>query len=193
MISMLTGHISHKSSKYIIIDVSGVGYKVFTTTDNILNIGKNSKDKITLWTYLAVRENAMDLYGFSSVSELNFFELLITISGIGPKTALGILNIASIESIEKAVQNNDAVYLTKMSGIGKKVVEKIVMELKDKITISSHNPENEKIMKNDSDALEALKSLGYRENESREALKKIAKNNIDTSAKVKEALKILGK
>ena len=193
MISMLTGHISHKSSKYIIIDVSGVGYKVFTTTDNILNIGKNSKDKITLWTYLAVRENAMDLYGFSSVSELNFFELLITISGIGPKTALGILNIASIESIEKAVQNNDAVYLTKMSGIGKKVAEKIVMELKDKITISSHNPENEKIMKNDSDALEALKSLGYRENESREDLKKIAKNNIDTSAKVKEALKILGK
>jgi Holliday junction DNA helicase RuvA len=190
MISRLSGSIIHLDSKYVILDVNGVGYKVFTTSDIITKLGKQ---KAVLWTYLAVRENALDLYGFLTPSELSFFELLITISGIGPKTAMGILNVASIEALETAVQNEDATHLIKVSGIGKKLAEKIVMELKDKVEKVSHTPESKSAMKNDSDALEALKSLGYTQSEAREALKKVDKKLGKTSDKIKEALKILGK
>lgn len=192
MISRLTGTIAHIDLKYIVLDVNGVGYKVATTADIMSKIGKDEKE-ITLWTYLAVRENAMDLYGFLSLAELNFFELLITISGIGPKTALGILNVASVHAIETAVQTGDTSHLTKVSGVGKKVAEKIVMELKDKVGTVAHTPESEKAMRGDADALEALKSLGYSQNEARDALKKVSKESTKTSDKVKEALKILGK
>jgi Holliday junction DNA helicase RuvA len=135
----------------------------------------------------------MDLYGFTSMDELNFFELLITISGIGPKTALGIMNAASIETLQIAVQTGESSHLTKISGIGKKVAEKIIMELKDKIEIVSHTPESKSAIKNDSDALEALKSLGYSQSEARDALKEVSKDKEKTSDKIKEALKILGK
>ncbi len=192
MISRLTGDIVHRDLKYIIMDVSGVGYKAFTTVDILSKLG-HEKSAVTLWTYLAVRENALDLYGFLTLRELNFFELLLTISGVGPKTALGILNSASIEAIETAVQTGDSSHLTKVSGIGKRVAEKIVMELKDKIEKVSHTPESKSAMKNDSDALEALKSLGYSQNEAREALKEIPKTTTKTNEKIKEALKILGK
>jgi holliday junction DNA helicase RuvA len=192
MISRLTGTIVHTDPKYIVLDVEGVGYKIFTTVDIITRLVKNEK-KITIWTYLAVRENSMDLYGFLSLEELNFFELLITISGIGPKTALGILNNASVHSLETAIQTGETSHLTKVSGIGKKVAEKIVRELKDKFETVVHTPESERAMRNDSDALEALKSLGYSQNESRDVLKKLPKTITKTSDKLREALKILGK
>jgi len=192
MISKLTGQIAHIDPKYVILDVNGVGYKVFVTADILTKIGKD-KEITTLWTYQAIRENAMDLYGFTTLGELNFFELLITISGIGPKTALGILNSASVESIQNAVQTGDTSHLTKVSGIGKKVAEKIVLELKDKIEKIAHTPESKSAMKNDSDALEALKSLGYTQYEARDALKELPKTITKTNDKIKEALKILGK
>ncbi len=192
MISRLTGTIAYIDPKYIVLDVSGVGYKVATTSDILSKLGKD-EEKVTLWTFLAVRENALDLYGFLTLAELNFFELLITISGIGPKTALGILNAASVHAIETAVQTGDTSHLTKVSGIGKKVAEKIVMELKDKIDKVAHTPESKSAMKNDADALEALKSLGYTQNEARDVLKELPKTITKTSDKVREALKVLGK
>lgn len=191
MISRLNGSVVHIDPKYAILDVRGVGYKVFVTSDTIFKVKVD--DTLMIWTYMAVRENALDLYGFLSLKELSFFELLITISGIGPKTALGILNSASIEAIETAVQTADTTHLTKVSGIGKKVAEKIVMELKDKIEKISHTPESKSAMRGDADVIEALKALGYRDNEAREALKEIDKSIKDTSAKIKAVLKILGK
>lgn len=191
MISRLNGSVTHIDPKYIVLDVGGVGYKVSVTSDTIFKIKVD--DTLIVWTYLAVRENALDLYGFLSLRELSFFELLITISGIGPKTALGILNSASVEAIETAVQTADTTHLTKVSGIGKKVAEKIVMELKDKIEKISHTPESKSAMRGDADVIEALKALGYRDNEAREALKEIDKSIKDTSAKIKAVLKILGK
>ena len=190
MISRLKGPILHIDPKYIVIEAGGVGYKVFTTADMLSKVGKE-KEEMVVWTYLAVRENAMDLYGFTSLHELNFFELLITISGIGPKTALGILNSASVQAIETAVQTGDTSHLTKVGGIGKKIAEKIVLELKDKIEKVSHTAESKTAMKNDSDALEALKALGYSQNEARDALKELPKNITKTNDKIKEALKIL--
>ncbi len=192
MISRLTGLIAHIDPKYIVLDVQGVGYKVFTTVDIMNKLGKTD-EPATFWTYLAVRENALDLYGFSSLSELNFFELLITISGIGPKTALGILNAAPVGTLLTAVQTGETSHLTKISGIGKKVAEKIVLELKDKVEKFTHTEESKSAMKNDSDALEALKSLGYSQNEARDVLKELPKTITKTNDKIREALKILGK
>lgn len=192
MISRLTGLIAHIDPKYIVIDVQGVGYKLYTTVDIMNKLGKTD-EPATFWTYLAVRENALDLYGFSSLSELNFFELLITISGIGPKTALGILNAAPVGTLLTAVQTGETSHLTKISGIGKKVAEKIVLELKDKVEKFTHTEESKSAMKNDSDALEALKSLGYSQNEARDVLKELPKTITKTNDKIREALKILGK
>lgn len=192
MISRLTGTIVHFDPKFIVLDVNGVGYKVSVSPDILTKLDK--KGPVTLWTYLAVRENALDLYGFNSLSELNFFELLNTISGIGPKTAMGILNVASVQSLESAIQTGDTSHLIKVSGLGKKVAEKIVMELKDKVDgITTKTPEQEQYMKTDADALEALKSLGYSPTEARDVLKKIPKTITKTNDKIKEALKILGK
>jgi Holliday junction DNA helicase RuvA len=191
MISRLTGSIVHTDLKYVVLDVNGVGYKVAVGPDIFSKIDK--KGPLTLWTYLAVREDALDLYGFISLAELKFFELLITISGIGPKTAMGILNVASIHSLEAAIQTGDTTHLTKVSGIGKKIAEKIVLELKDKVIEVSGGAEHTQLMKNDADALEALKSLGYSPTEARDALKGLPKTITKTTDKVKEALKILGK
>jgi Holliday junction DNA helicase RuvA len=191
MISRLTGMLVHSDLKYIVLDVNGVGYKVSVGPDIFSKIDK--KEPLTLWTYLAVREDAMDLYGFLTLAELKFFELLITISGIGPKTAMGILNLATVHSLETAIQTGDTTHLTKFSGIGKKMAEKIVLELKDKVIEISGTAEHKQIMKNDADALEALKSLGYTPAEARDALKELPKTFTKTNEKIKEALKILGK
>ncbi len=193
MIAKLSGTIAHLDLKYLVLDTGPVGYKVFINSDIFIKVDKNRSQNLTLWTYLAVRENALDLYGFPTLADLNFFELLITISGIGPKTAMGILNVANVQTIETAVQTGDTSHLTKISGIGKKVAEKIVMELKDKVSTIAHTPEHRETMKNAADALEALKSLGYTHNEARDALKELDKKITKTSDKVKEALKILGK
>jgi Holliday junction DNA helicase RuvA len=192
MISKLTGKIAHSDLKYIVLDVNGVGYKVTTNSDTITRISGTSKE-VELWTYLAVRENALDLYGFENLRELNFFELLITISGIGPKTAMGIMNAAPLETLETAIQTEDSTHLTRINGIGKKVAEKIIMELKGKVTAVAHTPESKNAMRNDSDALEALKSLGYSQSEARDALKEVSKKVEKTSDKIKEALKVLSK
>jgi Holliday junction DNA helicase RuvA len=168
--------------------MNGVGYKVFATGDTVLSytVGKHA----SLWTYLAVRDTAMDLYGFPTIQELNFFELLISVSGIGPKTALGILNVASVNTLHLAIQSNDTSHLTKVSGIGKKNAEKIVLELKDKID-SIALPEHAAAIRGDADIIEALRALGYRDAESREALKKIDRTLVGTGAKIKAVLKIL--
>ncbi len=187
MIGTLKGTVQYKDLHSLIVDVSGVGYKVSVTTDSALDAMPG--DPITLWTYLAVRENALDLYGFKDKENLEVFELLITISGIGPKTALGILNVASIDMLKQAVAEDDISYLTRVSGIGKKNAEKIVLELRDKLVTTS--TEKGLNLRAEGDALEALVSLGYSERDAREALKKIPKEIENTSERVKQALKLL--
>jgi Holliday junction DNA helicase RuvA len=120
-------------------------------------------------------------------SELEFFEMLINVSGIGPRSALAILGIASIETLRKAIGTGDISYLTKISGIGKKTAERIVIELRDKMGIGLEGSS----LQGELDVLEALKSLGYSQNEAREALKKVSPD-ADTNTKIREALKILG-
>ncbi len=188
MISKITGQVIHKADKFLIVETNNIGYKVFGTAD-LLNLAR-AEQELKIWTYLAVRENALDLYGFVDKKELDFFELLITISGVGPKTALNILNVANVDSLRKAVSTGETAHLTKVSGLGKKMADKIVLELKGKL--GSYEEINLGL-KEEIDALEALKALGYSHKESREALQEINKEITTTSGRVKAALKHLGK
>jgi Holliday junction DNA helicase RuvA len=185
MIGYLKGKIIKEDLKSVVLNVSGVGYKIHTNTASLSL--KKSLDA-EFWTYLAVRENSLDLYGFATEEELSFFELLITVSGIGPKSAMGILSLASLSNLQHAISTGDIGHLTKVSGIGKKNAEKIVIELKDKIRKMTDDLSSS--TSGDVDALEALQALGYSERESREALKSVTDLK-DAGEKVKKALKIL--
>jgi Holliday junction DNA helicase RuvA len=193
MIGHLTGKIIHSDLKFVILDVADVGYKINTNRPGAEVAGAlrgSPAEVVSFWTYLAVRENALDLYGFQTHEELNFFELLISVSGIGPKSALGILSLASLSNLRRAISTGDTGHLTKVSGIGKKAAEKIVLELKDKIDSVGGGDTNAEFLSGDIDALEALKSLGYSERESREALKKV-EGALGAGEKVRKALKLL--
>jgi Holliday junction DNA helicase RuvA len=187
MIASLAGTVRHKDLNSLVVDVGGVGYRVFVTGDTAVEVVPSQS--VFLWTHLAVRETSLDIFGFPEREGLEIFELLITISGIGPKTALGILNAASPATLRQAVGTGDTSYLTRVSGIGKKNAEKIVLELKDKI----HVREEEKTgdARSEGDALEALVSLGYSERDARDALKKVPKETTGASERVKAALKLL--
>jgi len=190
MIAHIEGTVIHKSDKFLVVDVSGVGYKVFTAPDTLASFSDG--DKASLWTYMAVRENALDLYGFTTHDEMSFFELLLDVSGIGPKSALGILSVASIDTLKKAIATGDTSYLNKVSGIGKKTAEKIVIELRDKLHAHKGEDGVSNGLRGESDIVEALKSLGYSAQEARDALKRIPHTIEGTNARIKEALKILG-
>ena len=167
----------------------GVGYKINVSPDTLSKTQKTGEE-VSLWIHTNVREDALDLYGFKERPELEFFEMLIGVSGIGPRSALAILGIATIETLRKAIGTGDTTYLTKISGIGKKTAERIVIDLRDKMA-SEYSEQTGSSLQIELDALEALKSLGYSQNEAREALKKTA-SGTDTNTKIREALKILG-
>lgn len=191
MIAHLTGTIIQKTDKSLIISVGGVGYQVFVSTD-ILSRSPAIGETIELSTYMSVRENAMDLFGFETIDEKHFFELLLSVSGIGPRSALSILSIAPMTTIKKAIGSGDTSYLTKVSGIGRKTAEKIVVELRDKLSALGHNDESGSL-RGESDIIEALQSLGYSLNDSRNAVKQVADTTVGTNERIKEALKILGR
>ncbi len=194
MISKLRGKISYTDDKSIILDVSGVGYRVSLTKTDLAELthSKESAKEVTLWTYLSVKEDALDLYGFIDKTDLDFFKLLISISGIGPKKALGILSVAPVETLKKALRSRDTSYLTQVSGIGRKNAEKIVMELKDKFT-ALEGGEDFISLREETDAIEAIKSLGYSTGEARDALQKIDPSITKISDRIKGALKHLGR
>ena len=185
MIGSIKGKIILKTNKFLIVETGGVGYKINVSPDTLSKL-KKANENVSFWTHTHVREDILDLYGFLDRQELEFFEMLINVSGIGPKGALSILGIASIETLRKAISTGDTAYLTKVSGIGRKTAEKIIIELRDKMGEEKTGTS----LQGELDALEALKSLGYSQAEAREALKKILPNT-DTNTKIREALKIL--
>jgi len=185
MIGYIEGEVIAIGAKSVTLKSGGIGYRIFATSETIESM-RNKKGPVALWTHLAVRENALDLFGFPLKEDRDFFELLITIPGIGPKSALGVLNAVSVKTLTAAVSKNDTSYLTKVSGIGRKTADKIMLELKGKIVGEAG------ILSEDGDVMEALKSLGYSERDIRETLKKIPDSIEDTSLRVKEALKLLG-
>ncbi|MBI3633176.1 MAG: Holliday junction branch migration protein RuvA [Candidatus Vogelbacteria bacterium] len=193
MISQLKGKITFANDKFVVLDVSGVGYRVNLTSTDLAELAqKDIAQNQTFWTHLAVREDSMELYGFINKNELDFFELLISISGIGPRKALGILSVAPVETLKKALRSRDTSYLTQVSGIGKKNAEKIVLELKDKFA-AIESGEDFTSLREESDAVAAIKSLGYSSGEARDALQKVNSSITKLNDRIKEALKNLGK
>jgi holliday junction DNA helicase RuvA len=184
MIGMLIGTVSGTRGNNLIVNVGGVGYVV--AVRSIFDFPKGSE--IKLHTHLAVRENALDLYGFVLPEELRMFEELIKLPKIGPKSAMQILMQADVATLRQAVETADAVYLTKMSGIGKKTAEKIVNELKDMFDNDLTAPN---LPHGDSDVIDALLALGYAHKDIREAILKLKPEVTDTRKRITEALKIL--
>ncbi len=188
MIAYLRGKIILKESSSLVLEVNNVGYKVYCRP--LLLEEVRLGQELELHTYQHIRENALDLFGFKNLEELEIFKKLNSVTGIGPKTALGVLTVASPEEIFAAVGRDDPSLLTKVSGIGKKTAERIVLELKGKL------PQALKVAEESSgnaEVIEALMGLGYKINDAREAVKKIPRHVQETSEKVRAALKLLGK
>ncbi|HOB90245.1 MAG TPA: Holliday junction branch migration protein RuvA [Candidatus Colwellbacteria bacterium] len=186
MIYSLKGKLEGKGSGYVIVETSGVGYKVFfpaSSENKLPGIGK----EIKLYTELRIKKDeGFDLYGFLYKEERDFFELLNTVSGIGPKTALGILNLASVGDLKAAIADGNKDILVKSIGIGKKTGERLITELKDKIFI----PESgKKSAAWDEDVYQALLELGYKSKDAKEAVVKINPNLKTSAERLKEALK----
>ena len=179
------------AERFIVLNVHDVGYKIFCGTDTLAKVPEKGV-RVKLWTHTHVREDMLDLYGFMHFAELEFFELLISISGIGPRGALSVLGVAPVDTLKKAIAAGDTSYLTRVSGIGKKTAEKIVLELREKMSgkgVTIDAPE----LKDEADALEALIGLGYSQREAREALATVPDSVASVEKRVGAALQKLGK
>ncbi len=175
MISHIKGILVEKLPTLVVLDLTGIGYEInipVTTFEKLPELGK----KLHLFTYLHVREAVMQLYGFWSENDRSLFKHLISVSGVGPRLALGILSGVSAEKFILAVANNNLSVLTKISGVGKKTAQRLVIELKDKLAqsvdlISSPHMQTMTVVE---EAITALVSLGYRQFEARKAVEKVA-------------------
>lgn len=197
MIAYLNGILELKFNGYIIIDVMGVGYKVFMSETSINKLGEIG-DKVKVYTHYHVREDEISLYGFLNIEELNMFELLISVSGVGAKSALNTLAYIEPSTFALAVVSNDTSKLVKIPGIGAKTAARIVLELKDKL-------KNQDIVKNKVDKIEsnienkenieeaitALQVLGYNRKEIEKTFEKIEDTNISLEELIKKGLKYL--
>ena len=186
MIGSLRGRVAGIVRETAVIETSGVGYGVFVPASCLARISEG--DELFLWTHLAVRETAHDLYGFETKEELMWFELLLSVSGIGPKSALSILNAADTRALEGAVAAQDASGLSKNFGIGKKTAEKIVLELREKVRASGPKRES-----GGDDVTDALIALGYTAREAREAAQAVSPEHAETEARIREAIRIAAK
>jgi holliday junction DNA helicase RuvA len=178
MIALLTGRLAFKAPSHLALDVQGVGYEVFIPLSTYYNL-PNVQDSLTLSIHTHVREDAIQLFGFSTPQEKDAFVLLLSVSGIGPKSALGILSALPVSDLVSAIQSGDVEKLETVPGIGKKSAGRLVLELKDKL-IKLHPalvPSDAQLLKGRDvefdDALSALTNLGYRTSDAKEALKAV--------------------
>jgi len=191
MIYQLSGTLLGKRETFAIVDVAGVGYQVFlsaTTIGLLPDVGA----QVTLFTFHHVKEDGMSLYGFLNENELRFFELLITVSGVGPKSALSVLASDTVEHLMAAILEGRAELLARASGVGKKTAERVVLELKSKI----HLPESHSIaerMDTDSEVEELLVGLGYLRGQVKKAVSEVGKTATTLEDKIRKSLQILGK
>ena len=168
MLYNLKGTLTVSDVNFIVVECGGVGFKCFTTLNTVKQIGKTG-DTVNVYTYLAVREDAMDLYGFSSLAELDAFKLLITVSGIGPKAAVSILSELSPDKLAVCIASGDAKAITRAQGVGKKTAERVVLELKDKMGAIAVGDVSDAVSSaasvsansDSAEAVEALVALGY--------------------------------
>jgi Holliday junction DNA helicase RuvA len=190
VIAELEGRVSRLSPTHLVVMVGGVGYRVAVTPSTVER-ATHSRDHMRLLVHTVVRDDAIDLYGFAAEDELDLFELLLTVSGVGPKTALGIIGGAAVDVLREGLASGDAAYLTKVAGVGKKQAERLVLELKGKVGSLGASPVSG-TAGGGADAVEALAALGFSEADARAA---VAKQDRSLSAEeiVRRALKELGR
>jgi Holliday junction DNA helicase RuvA len=201
MIALLTGRLAFKAPTQLALDVQGVGYEVFIPLSTYYSL-PNSNDSLSLYIHTHVREDAIQLFGFITQQEKDAFVLLTTVSGIGPKSALGILSALPVSDMVSAIQSADVEKLETVPGIGKKTAGRLVLELKDKVAklhpglgpsteVAGHSPDP-----TFDDALSALTNLGYRVQDAKEALKQVRKSrpgSVSLQDLIRETLKDLAR
>lgn len=198
MIAYVKGVLDTKTNAYVIIDVQGIGYRVFMPSKSIESLGETG-EIVKVYTYYYVREDNISLYGFSSNEELRMFELLISVSGIGAKSAITMLSEISPSSFALAVISDDVSKLVKIQGIGKKTAARIILELKDKLKTESAMEESEEIStviekeSDEGEAVAALQVLGYTRKEIEKAFEKLDTKNLGLEEIIKQGLKYLAK
>jgi Holliday junction DNA helicase RuvA len=192
VIAHVLGTVVEKFAGAVIVDVSGVGYEVQVALPDYEAVMLN--ETVKLHTYHHVREQAQELFGFSSLAAKKLFEMLITVQGVGPKAALAILSLGASEHVRNAIANSDSVFIAKASGVGKKTAERVVVDLADKVGLPTHygkdGPVQAELDTND-EALEALMALGYSLADASQALEGIDPN-LSTGRRVSQALKRAG-
>lgn len=192
MLYNINGVLTVTDVNYIVVECGGVGFKCFTTLNTVKNIGRVG-DKVNVFTYLSVREDALDLYGFSTAEELESFKLLITVSGIGPKAAVSILSELSPDRLAVCIASGDAKAIMRAQGVGKKTAERVVLELKDKMGSISVSGNSQAVANAASasensvsaEAVEALVALGFSQTDA-----SVAVGAMDKSLSVDEMIRL---
>lgn len=209
MLAYIKGKLEMKMTEYVVIDVGGLGYKVFMSEAGIENLG-NIGDIVKVHTYYRVREDDISIFGFNTLEELKMFELLLGVSGVGAKTALGMLATCTPSEFALAVVTEDIKTLTAIPGIGPKSAKRIVLELKDKIKkeqeVEAIKEEIDKKQENNNrkidikevrekvnEAIAALQVLGYNKKEIEKSLEKVDYKDLSTEEIIKKGLNLLGR
>lgn len=197
MIAYLEGKLIEKNPTHLILDVAGVGYSVNIPVSSYANVGEVG-ETVKVLTYQYVREDELKLFGFSTKPEKDLFELLISVNGVGPKVALGILSSISVEDFQRSILEEDLDVLTHISGVGKKIAQRLIVELKEKLTKVDLRVEKEIGIKErisvsvEGEAVLALVSLGYNKFDAKKAVEKVAsesKESLPIEELIKSALK----
>lgn len=190
MIAHVSGTVSEKFNSSIIVDVHGVGYEVAVALGDFEQALLN--EPVKFYTHHHIREQSQELFGFSSLAAKKLFEMLITVQGVGPKAALAILSLGDSELVRNAIANGDSAFITKASGVGKRIAERVVVDLTDKVGLALQTNINSQgvshQLQHSDEALEALMALGYNLNDATRALEGIP-TNLSTADRVTQALK----
>ncbi len=192
MIASLSGKVSHRDDPHLILDVNGVGYKVLVSKDVLSHLSPD-RELVKLFIHTHVREDALDLYGFSTLEDLKLFELLISVSGVGPKTAINVFSQSKSREVISAIMTGNVDFFTSIPRLGRKNAQKIIIELKNKIGGTVDIDLSEKEMEENKEVIEALKSFGFTNKEAGDAIASIKDKEKSSKDKIRLALKYLGK
>jgi len=188
MIRRLRGELLAKGENHILLDVGGVGLRVYVPGPALSQVGSPGAT-VTLYTHLHVRENDLSLYGCLQEEELEIFELLLGVSGVGPKVAMNVLSFASPDALRLAISQGDAAALTRIPGIGRRTAEQLIVNLKHKLAVPGEISSTYTLSPEDAEVIAALTALGYSVAEAREALRSLPREDLPVEEKVRLALK----
>jgi holliday junction DNA helicase RuvA len=191
MIATLKGKVTEKINELVIIEVSGVGYGIYVTAEDYGSSTLNAEQKF--YIYENIKENSYDLFGFIKLDTKALFEQLLSVNGVGPKMALSILTVGSASVVRNAIASGDTALISRASGVGKRLAERVVVDLKDKVGLVATDLASTDILNSDSyassdEALQGLVSLGYSAIDAQQALKNVD-SSLSVEQRIKEALK----